>query len=66
MRIVNSVKASSKEDSKLQLPTDCVQNGILTVCTQLIYLHLFLLSRRKQCRQAEDLALAHETYCFCE
>ena len=46
MRIVNSVKASSKDDLKLQFPTDCVQNGILTVSTQLIYLHLFLLPRK--------------------
>ena len=46
MRIVSSVKAGCKDDLKLQLPTDCVQNGILTVCTQLIYLHLFLLARQ--------------------
>ena len=47
MRIVNSFEVSAKDDSKLELPAECVQNGILTLFTQLIYIHLFL-SRRKQ------------------
>ena len=48
MRIVNSFEVSSKDDSKLQLPAECVQNGILTLFTQLIYIHLLLSRRRKQ------------------
>ena len=63
MRIVKSFEVSSKDDSKLQLPAECVQNGILTLFTQLIYIH----SRRKQGQQAEECEdLAQETLIFCE
>ena len=32
MRIINSFEASFKNDLNLQFPTDCVLNGILSVC----------------------------------
>ena len=48
MRIVNSFEVSSKDDLKLQLPAECVQNGIFTLFTQLIYIHLLLSRLRKQ------------------
>ena len=41
MRIVNSFEVSSKDDSKLQLPAECVQNGILTLFTQYTFIYFF-------------------------
>ena len=57
MRILNSFEASCKDDSNLWFPTNCVLNGILSVCP-IIYFYSQDVNKPFFSSRKNDLSLS--------